>query len=142
LSAAEENGASQHRRRASPVSHGYRLLGWSDFSNLHGDERTTAQAQAKKIGADIVVYGSAVLGSQVHAVPHVVMDSAGGTITATTNSYNSGSFNVYGDVNGYGNYSGNGTATTEVYVPPQFHTEVVPETFWRTGYVVVFLAKG
>jgi hypothetical protein len=125
----------------SYVAGGFKILGWSNFSNLSGNERATAQRQAAKVHADLVIYVSKVLGSEIHAVPYTVMDSPGRTITATTNAYNSGSFNVYGDVNGYGTYSGNGYANTEIYEPPTFHTTVVPETFWRTGYLVVFLAK-
>jgi hypothetical protein len=49
---------------------------------------------------------------------HTVRDSPGRTITATTNGYNSDLFNLYGDINGCGTYSGNGTANTEIYVPP------------------------
>jgi hypothetical protein len=71
---------------------------------------------------------------------HTVRDSPG-TITATTNSYNSGLFNLYGGINGCGTYGGNGTANAEIYVPPTFHTEVAPESFWRTGHLVVFLVK-
>jgi len=84
------------------LSHGYTFLGWSGFSNLRGSERATALQQAKKVGADVIIYNSDVIGSEVHGVAHTVMDSPGRTITATTNGYNSGSFNVYGDVNGYG----------------------------------------
>jgi hypothetical protein len=135
------NESSWKSTVAAYVSGGYKILGWSNFSNLTGNERATALAQGKKVGADIIVYASKVLGSEIHAVPHTVMDSPGRTITARTNYDQSGSFNVYGDVNGYGTYSGDGSATTEIYVPPTFHTDVVPETFWRTGYLVVFLAK-
>ena len=55
---------------------------------------------------------------------YTVMDSPGRSITATTNSYNSGLFlfSLYGDINGCGTYSGDSTANTEMYVPPTFHT--------------------
>jgi hypothetical protein len=123
----------------SYVNDGYRVVGYSSFSNLRGQETATAMTQAKKVGANIVIYVSRVTNSEIHAVAHTVMDSPGGMIT--TNVENSGTFNVYGNDggSGFGNYSGSGYATT--WVPPTFHTDVVPETFWRTQYAVVFLAK-
>jgi hypothetical protein len=121
---------------------GYRLLGVSDFTNLIGQPmRNQALAYAKQIGADLVVYAVAPIGSEVHPVNHVVMDSPGGYITTNTTANVNGSFNLNGEVNGFGSYDGSGNATSTTYVPPQFHTQVVPETFIRTEHAVAFLAN-
>ena len=119
---------------------GYRLLGVSEFTDLIGQPmRSQALTYAKQIGANLVIYAVAPIGSEVHPVNRVVMDSPGGYITSNTNANVYGNFNLYGDVNGYGNYDGYGTATTSTYVPPQFHTEIVPEAFFRTEHAIAFL---
>jgi hypothetical protein len=125
----------------SYMGNGYRLLGVSEFSNLLGQPmRTQALAYAKQIGADLVVYAVAPIGPELHPVNHLVMDSPGGYVTTNTITNVSGNFDLNGDVNGFGNYDGSGTATTTTYVPPQFHTQVVPETFIRTQHAIAFLA--
>ena len=126
----------------SYMDSGFRLLGVSDFTNLIGQPmRSQALGYAKQIGADLVVYVVAPIGPEVHPVNRLVMDSPGGYVTSNTTANVYGNFNLNGDVNGFGNYDGSGTATTTTYVPPQFHTQVVPETFIRTEHAVAFLAN-
>jgi hypothetical protein len=126
----------------SYMGSGYRLIGVSDFTDLIGQPmRTQALAYAKQIGANLVVYAVAPIGPEIHPVNRLVIDSPGGYITTDTTANVYGNFNLNGDVNGFGNYDGRGTATSTTYVPPQFHTQVVPETFIRTEHAIAFLAN-
>jgi hypothetical protein len=125
----------------SYMQNGYRLLGVSEFSNLMGQPmRPQALAYAKQLGADLVVYAIAPIRPEIHPVNQLVMDSPGGYVTTNTTANIYGNFNLNGDLNGFGNYDGTGTATTTTYVPPQFHTQVVPETFMRTEHAIALLA--
>ncbi len=103
--------------------------------------RNQALAYGKGIGAQLIVYALAPVGPEVHAVNRLVMDSAGGYITTDTSANVSGNINYYGDLNGYGTYDGTGTATSSTYIPPQFHTQVTPETFYRSEHGIAFLAR-
>jgi hypothetical protein len=72
---------------------------------------------------------------------HIHLDVQPLYVTTNTTANVYGNFNLNGDVNGFGNYDGSGTATSTTYVPPQFHTQVVPETFIRTEHAIAFLAN-
>lgn len=100
----------------SYMNSGYRLIGVSNFTKLIGQPmRAQALAYAKQIGANLVVYAMAPIGQEVHPVNRLVMNSPGATsplILPQTPT----------EISTF-------TATSTTYVPAQFHTQVVPETF-------------
>ena len=115
---------------------GYGLIGVSAFQGPP-QSQDALMFQAKKVGADVVLYSSVYLGSQQSAAPFVQYHP-GQTYTTTesgivsANAWGSGGY-AYGT----GNYRGNSTTTS----PGTFSTQVVPITVQRYQYEAGFFRK-
>jgi hypothetical protein len=114
---------------------GYTIIGDVGYQ---GPATTQSQLieQAKFVGADIILYSSALLGTQQGVVP-IVSYQPGQTYTTSefgivnANAYGSGGY-----VSGFGTYSGSATTTSPgtfntQYVPYQYSVYRTMASFWR-----------
>jgi hypothetical protein len=115
---------------------GFVLIGQSAFQGPPQADGAL-MTQAKKVGADVVLFSSAYLGSEQTSVPWIQYNP-GQTYTTrssgvvTANAWGSGGY-AYGT----GNYSGTSTTTT----PGTFSTQVIPVTVHRFAYQAAFFRK-
>ena len=107
----------------------YLPVGSSEWEGAAGANDSAAIAQAKKIGASLVMWG-ANYSHTASGVAPVTTYSPGGVAT----TYHSGTVFAGG---GSGQYSG--TSTT--YNPGTFSTNYVPYSVDRYNYVAIFFAK-
>jgi len=130
---------------------GYTRIGVASFQT--GGRVTVDQlrAQAKEVGADIVLWANHYLGAQQAVVPFMQYNpgtmsttNSYGTVNSSANAYGSGGF---ASATGTANYNGYSTTTT----PGTFSTEMMPitvqryeygATFWRKDQSVVFGVYG
>jgi hypothetical protein len=115
---------------------GYALIGFSAFE---GSPQTQDMlvSQAKKIGADVVLYSSVYLGSQQAAVPFLQYHPGQTYTTTSSGTVNANAWGSGGYAYGTGNYYGNSTTTS----PGTFSTQVVPVTVQRYQYQAGFFRK-
>jgi serine protease Do len=115
---------------------GYALIGVSAFQGPP-QARNALMSQAKKVGADVVLYASVYLGSQQAEVP-IVQYHPGQTYTTTSSG--TANANAWGDggyAYGTGNYYGTSTTTS----PGTFDTQTVPVTVQRYQYEAGFFRE-
>jgi hypothetical protein len=115
---------------------GYWLIGMSAFQGPPQTE-TALKSQAKKVGADIVLYSSVYLGSQQAAVPFLQYHPGQTYTTTSSGTVNANAWGSGGYAYGTGNYYGNSTTTS----PGTFSTQVVPVTVQRYQYEAGFFRK-
>lgn len=96
---------------------GYIATGYSAFSGAGRATAAQLKQTAKKFNADVVVYGSAYLGSEQVVIPMTTYQPG-----QTYNTTISGS--VYSPSGGYGNYYGSATTTGS----GTYSTQYVPVT--------------
>lgn len=118
------------------LRNGYGLIGVSAFQGppQSQDALTT---QAKKIGADVVLYSCVYLGSQQTAVPFLQYHPGQTYTTTSSGTVNANAWGNGGYAYGTGNYYGNSTTTS----PGTFSTQVVPVTIQRYQYEAGFFRK-
>jgi hypothetical protein len=107
---------------------GYVAIGQSAFNSGRAEPVSDAVAQARKVGADLViVIDPRYTGSTTTSIPITVPTAATSYTTANATAYGSG-----GTVNAYGN------STTTTYGT---QTTYVPMTVHRSDYGAVYLVK-
>lgn len=110
------------------VARGYAAIGYSSFSSGTTESEDDAIAQAKKVGADLlVIVNPSYAGSVTSQVPI--------TTPTTTTSYTTGSATAYGS-GGYATAYGNSRTTTY-----GTSTTYVPMTVNRYNYGAVYYIK-
>ncbi|HEY3271157.1 MAG TPA: PDZ domain-containing protein [Geothrix sp.] len=113
---------------------GFDLVGYSSFSGGGaGATKENLLAQARTVGASVVMVKSQYAGSFTSAMPYTTT-SPGQVIT--TNSY--GTANAYGTGgSAYGSYQG----SSSTYVPGTTTTQIIPYTVQRYDYLATYWAK-
>ena len=119
------------------VQRGYSLLGTSDFHGAGKVTREQLLAQAKEVGADIVLSASAFQGTREVAVP-IVNYTPGAVATTTSNgtvnanAYASNGASAYGTAtyHGYSTTRTSGTVNTQ-FVPMTVESYSYDASFWR-----------
>ena len=115
---------------------GFAALGFAGFKGSGKASRNNLTEQAKKVGADVVIYSSQYSHTE-RGVQAVSTYEPGQTYTTT--SYGSATANIYGgryNAYGYGNYSdytttsSSGTVHTD-YVPYERRVNEHSASFWR-----------
>ncbi len=130
-----ENQKADHRKM---TERGYVRIGYAGFEGAGGVTHGQILEQAKRVGADIVLYSSGHTGSQIVTSPFIQYNPG-----TTSTTYNSGTAqaNVYGTGGAaYGNATYSGTSTTTT--PGTYSTTMIQSTvdtyehgasFWRKG---------
>jgi hypothetical protein len=107
---------------------GYAVIGYSSFNSGHNEPDSEAIAQAKKMGADlVVVVDPNYTGSVTSQIPL--------TTPTSTTSYTNGSATAYGSG---GSVSAYGNSTTTTYGSK---TTYIPMTVNRYNYGAVYFVK-
>lgn len=110
------------------AEHGYVVIGYSSFNSGHNEPDSEAIAQAKKVGADLVVIVNPnYTGSVTSQIPF--------TIPTTTTSQTNGSATAYGSG---GPVTAYGQSTTTTYGS---RTTYIPMTVNRYDYGAVYFVK-
>jgi hypothetical protein len=116
---------------------GYVPIGESAFQVSGVIDSGSLMFQAKKVGADVVLCGTAYLGSYQGAMPWLQYHPGTTSTTYSSGTMNANAYGSGGYAYGTGNYYGNSTTTT----PGTFSTQMVPVTMSRYQYDAVFLRK-
>jgi len=113
---------------------GFVMVGYSSFNgNGNAGSQGNVIAQARTVGASVVMVKNARAGTQTGVMPYTTYNP--GQII-TTNS--SGTANAYGTGGyAYGNYQG--TSTT--YVPGTSSTQMIPYTVQRYDFLATYWAR-
>jgi serine protease Do len=138
------SGNSQILQMANPDAdikrlyrQGYVMIGQSNFEISGNVDQSALLAQAKKVGADIVLYRTDYLGSHPGVKP-VLQYEPGQTYTTTSSgTVNATAYGSGGYAYGTGNYSGTSTTTT----PGTLYTQMVPVTLHRYAHHAIFWRK-
>ena len=93
--------------------------------------------QAKKVGADLVLYSSAYLGSQQVAESFLEYHPGETSTTTSSGTVNANAYGSGGYAYGTGNYYGTSTTTS----PGTFSTQVVPVTVQTYRYDAAFFRR-
>jgi len=110
------------------MQQGYAVIGYSSFNSGHNEPDSEAVAQAKKIGADLVVIVDPnYTGSVTSQIPL--------TLPTTTTSQTNGSATAYGSG---GSVTAYGNSTTTTYGS---RTTYIPMTVNRYDYGAVYFVK-
>ena len=112
-------------------------IGESAFRSAGETTEDMLRAQAKNVGADVVLYRVDYLGSEQSARP--VLQYLPGQ-TYTTTSSGSANANVYGS-GGYAFGTGNYYGTTTTTTPGTFYTQVVPVTLHHYNYDALYFRR-
>jgi serine protease Do len=115
----------------------YLLIGTSAFQGPP-QSQDMLMAQAKKVGADVVIYSSVYLGSQETTVPFVQYHPGESYTTTSSGTLNANAYGNGGYAYGTGNYYGNSTTTSS----GTYSTEMIPITIQRYQYDVGYFRKG
>lgn len=115
---------------------GYVLIGESGFQGPP-QSRDALMSQAKRVGADVVLYSSTYLGSQQTVVPMVHYNPGQTYTTTESGMVNANAWGTGGYAYGTGNYYGTATTTS----PGTFDTQMVPVTVQRYAYDAGFFRK-
>ncbi|MDD5140987.1 MAG: PDZ domain-containing protein [Verrucomicrobiales bacterium] len=115
---------------------GYGLIGVSAFQGPP-QSQDMLKSQARKVGADIVLFSCVYLGSQQTAVPFLQYHPGQSYTTTSSGTVNANTWGSGGYAYGTGNYYGNSTTTS----PGTFSTQVVPVTVQRYQYEAGFFRK-
>lgn len=134
---------TQHKKEVHHLEEqGYAIIG-----NLAIEGPAISQSQlieqAKKAGAAIVLFSSALSGTQQGVRPIVTYQPGQ---TYTTSEYGTVNANAYGSggyASGFGTYSGSATTTSSgtfgtQYVPYQYNTYRTVASFWRQLKPLIF----
>lgn len=130
---------NNHNRDAQNLAEkGYMNIGVSSFHGTNPPSQSQLQKHAENVGADIVLYESHYMGSEVGAVPVFNF-----TPSKTSTTTSSGNVNVQtNSTAGYGTanaqYNGQSTTTT----PGSMNTQWVPRTFHRNSHTATFWRQG
>lgn len=108
---------------------GYILIGASAFQGSSQSDNAL-MSQAKKVGADVVLYQSAYLGSQQTVVPWIQYNPGQTYTTTSSGTVNANAWGNGGYAYGTGNYYGTSTTTS----PGTFSTQAIPVTVHRYQY--------
>ena len=121
-------------------SQGYEIIGESNFQSadvLHPVLEAQLKSQAKKVGADVVLWERRDAGVTVIKIPVLVTEPGQSQLIMTTSSANA---NVQvGGVNGNG--SASGFSTTLVQSSPTYHTETRELAQRRLDQRAIFFRK-
>jgi PDZ domain len=112
-------------------------LGESHFQVSGSIDPDSLMFQAKKVGADVVLFRSVYLGSYQSAVPLLQYNPGTTSTTYSSGTVNANAYGNGGYAYGTGNYYGSSTTTT----PGTFSTQVVPVTMSRYQYDAIFWRK-
>jgi PDZ domain len=115
---------------------GYALLGVSAFQGPP-QANNALLGQAKKVGADVVLFSCSYLGSAQIAVPWIQYNPGQSSTTTSSGTVNANAWGSGGSAYGTANYYGNSTTTS----PGTFSTQVVPVTVQRYQYEAGFYRK-
>lgn len=115
---------------------GYALIGGSAFQGPP-QSQDALMFQAKKVGADAVLFSCVYLGSQQAAVPWIQYQPGQTYTTTSSGTVNGNAWGNGGYAYGSGNYYGSSTTTT----PGTFSTQIVPITVQRYQYEAGFFRK-
>jgi hypothetical protein len=115
---------------------GYALIGVSAFQGPQQSDNAL-MAQAKKVGADLVLISCVYLGSEQGAVPWVQYHPGQSYTTTSSGTANANAWGSGGYAYGTGNYYGTSTTTS----PGTFSTQMVPVTVHRYQYQAGFFRK-
>ena len=117
---------------------GYVLLGESSFVATQAVTMDQLKAQAKDVGADIVLYRTEYEGSVEAAMPLIHYQPGQTSTTYSSGTTNASIYGTGGTAYGTGNYSGTSTTTT----PGTYSTTMVPVTLQRNSHDALFWRKG
>lgn len=115
---------------------GYILIGTSAFQGPPQADNAL-MSQAKKVGADAVLFSSTYLGSQQTAVPWIQYQPGQTYTTRSSGTVNANAYGSGGNAYGTGNYYGSSTTTS----PGIVSTQVIPVTVQRYHYDAGFFRK-
>jgi len=126
--------------RAKLEAKGYVMIGFSEFSSTYAQYWTEkeAQAQAKRVGADVVLLWEADMGAEVVTRP-VLEFKAGESAVVTSNSTTQASAWRSDGLRAQGN--ANTQQTSFIEIDPTYQVKQAPTTVRRTGYVAVYFKK-
>jgi hypothetical protein len=116
---------------------GYVPIGSSAFQVTGAIDPDSLMFQAKHVGSDVVLCGTAYLGSYQGAMPWLQYPPGTTSTTYSSGTMNANAYGSGGYAYGTGNYYGNSTTTT----PGTFSTQMVPVTMSRYQYNAVFWRK-
>lgn len=120
--------ASSGEVLATYYKKGYVGIGYSAFTSAQVESDTSALAQAKDVGADLVViFTPRYAGSTSLALPTTTPTTTTSTTTGTATAYGSG-----------GSATAFGTATTTTYGQ---NTSYIPVTMSFTSYAAIYFVK-
>lgn len=128
-SSADMDRDAQSMRRRN-----YNCIGFSGFQGAVTLTDAMLREQAKKVGADVVLYASKYQGSQQVAVPYTQYQPGQTSTTTSTGTVNANAYGTGGYAYGNANYYGTSTTTT----PGTFSTTVVPVTVQRYEYGISY----
>lgn len=121
-------------------SHGYVIIGESEFQSanvLHGILEAQLRGQAKKVGADVVLWERRDAGVAIIKTPILVRVPGESQLIMTSSSANA---NVQvGGVSGHG--SASGFSTTLVQTPATYRTETMEIAQQRITQRAIFFRK-
>jgi hypothetical protein len=127
------------------LEQGYVLIGFSAYQGPAATEQQLVD-QAKKVGADIVLFTSEFMGSQQGVRP-IINYQPGQTYTTTeSGTINANAYGSGGYASGFGTYSGSATTTSSgtfntQYVPYQYNTYQTGAGFYQRMKPGVFGAR-
>ena len=109
---------------------GYKTIGEAGFIAAYDDKGV--EYQAKKVGAEVVLLQIKYADTRTIALPQYHAPQ-----TYTIKSSHHGNFNTYGDIQGFGNYSGYSTS----YVTTPSYTTYHPFSIPMYHHYAVFMRK-
>ena len=118
---------------------GYAIVGESSFWCVNCSiTKAMLEEQAKKVGADAVLYFTKYEGSEQGYAAVPVYHPGTTSYTTSSGNMTASAFGSGGSVFGTGSYMGNSTTTT----PGTFSSQIVPVTRQRVTHWVSFWRKG
>jgi hypothetical protein len=119
------------------IRKGYILIGESAFQSTAPTTEQMILIQARKVGADVVLYKATYLGSQQTEMPMIHYNPGQTYTTSSSGVLNANAYGSSGYAYGSGTYFGNSTTTT----PGTYSTEMVPMTLNYYSHDAVFFRK-
>lgn len=115
---------------------GYGLIGVSAFRSTPQSD-SALKSQAKKVGADVVLFSSAYLGSDQSVVPWTQYNPGQTYTTTSSGMVNANIYGAGGPAYATGNYYGTATTST----PGTYSTQLIPVTRHWYQYEAGFFRK-
>lgn len=125
------------------VRRGYLMLGQASFQGAGRVTDAMLMEQARKVGADIVLYANQYQGADQSAYPLLQYHPGQTTTTVASGTANASAMGTGGYAHATGSYTGVATSTTSgtfstTMVPITVHRYSHSATFWRKGRPSIF----